>query len=187
MKTSFWRVGAATAGLALLAACSSHDDAGDWIGDVVTANDYEAVMGWVPGATSITRDHAHSGRYADRVDAAHEWGVTFQAPLGQASVHALRGLDIEAWAYAKEVQPAATASLQVEVWAHGPGQDPAPLFSGSMPLAAQLQDSCVWTKVNSRFTLPPSMPYDANLRIFLWRSTAKKAAYLDDIRVKALE
>ena len=125
MKTSRWPGRAGAAALALLAACTSHDEqAATWIGDLVTANDYEAVAGWVPGATSLTRDHAHSGRYADHVDAAHEWGVTFQLPLGQASVHTLRGLDVEAWAYARNVQGPATASLQVEVWAHGPRPGP---------------------------------------------------------------
>ena len=185
--TSRWRGCAGVAGLALLAACTAHDEAGSWIGDIVTANDYEAVAGWVPGATSLTRDHAHSGRYAYHVDAAHEWGVTFQTPLGQASVHTLRGLEIDAWAYAQNVQGDATASLQVEVWAHGPGQDPQPLYREGLALTPQLPDSCKWTRVNGRFFLPANLPFDASLRIFLWRNSSTKPVYLDDIRVKALE
>ena len=41
--------------------------------------------------------------------------------------------------------------------------------------------------MNARFTLPPNLPYDASLRMYLWRGSSTKAVYLDDLRVKALE
>ncbi len=173
--------------LVLLAGCSRSDEAGHWVGDVVTANDYEATLGWVQGATSLTRDHAHSGRYADHVDATHEWGITFQAPVSQVSVHALRGVAVEAWAFAHDLNPNRSAVLQVEVWAHGPGQDTKPLFSSALPLNTQLTDSVVWTPVHQEFSLPTGLPFEANLRIFLWRAGSTKPVYLDDLRVKALE
>ena len=169
-----------------LAACSAAPE-GKWIGDIVTANDYEAAAGWVPGATSVTRDHAHSGRFADHVDATHNYGLTYQSIMAEASVHPLRGLDLEAWAYVAGPPPQTPAVVQVQVWAHGPGQDPAPLFSEGLALAALVPDSSKWTRVRQRFQLPPNLPYDANLRIFLAGNGCRRPVYLDDIRVKALE
>ncbi|GAA4350914.1 hypothetical protein GCM10023185_09090 [Hymenobacter saemangeumensis] len=170
---------------AALGCSKAKPEAGSWVGDIVTTSDFESVQGWVPGASSISRDHARSGRFADRVDASHEFGLTFQLPLAQASVHTLSGLDIEAWTYLSSLE--APATLQVEVWAHGPGQDPAPLYSEGLLLREQVSDSCKWTKVNKRFALRPGMPGEANLRIFLWSRGGAKPVYLDDIRIKALE
>lgn len=185
MKTSLFCGAAAVLALAGGAGCSSKPDAGQWVGDIVAATDYESAEGWIPGATSISRDHARSGRFADRIDATHQFGLTFQLPLMQASVHTLRGLDVEAWTYFSSLSAAGT--LEVQVWQHGPGQDPQPLYSQQLALREQVTDSCVWTKVNKQFTLPPNLPGDASLRIFLWGNPTTKPVYLDDLRIKALE
>ncbi|WP_345054527.1 hypothetical protein [Hymenobacter glaciei] len=171
--------------LAVAAGCSSAPETGQWVGDLVTASDYEAVAGWVPGATSLSRDHAHSGRFADRIDAEHTFGLTFQLPLNQASVHALRGLDVEAWTYFSSLKSG--GALQVQVWAHGPGQDAKPLYEEQLNLREQVTDSCHWTQVHRRFTLPDNLPGDANLRLFIWGNPSTKPVYFDDLRVKALE
>ena len=173
-------------GLAALASCSPGPE-GRWVGDIVTANDYEAAAGWVPGATSISRDHAHSGRFADRVDSTHAYGLTYQVPLTEASVHTLRGLDVEAWAYVSGPPAQTAAVVQVQVWANGPGQDAAPLFSDGLTLSAQVPAAKVWTRVHQRFALPPNLPFNANLRIFFAGNASRQPVYLDDIRVKALE
>ncbi|MDB5234647.1 MAG: hypothetical protein JWR44_1640 [Hymenobacter sp.] len=165
--------------------CKSHPETGEWVGDLVTASDYEAAAGWIPGATSLSRDHAHSGRFADRIDSVHTFGLTFQLPINQASVHTLRGLDVDAWTYFSSLKGA--GALEVQVWAHGPGQDPKPLYSEQLPLRDQVTDSCVWTPVHHRFTLPENLPGEANLRIFIWGNPSTKPVYFDDLRVKALE
>lgn len=169
----------------VLAACSSKPDEGQWVGDLVTATDYEAAAGWIPGATSLSMDHAHSGRFADRIDSTHAFGLTFQLPIVQASVHTLRGLDVEAWTYFSSLKSA--GSIEVQVWAHGPGQDAQPLYSQHLALRDQVTDSCLWTPVHQRFTLPENLPADANLRMFIWGNPTKRPVYVDDLRVKALE
>lgn len=185
LRNSAWLAGGVALALAVGAGCSSKPDEGQWVGDVVTATDYEAAAGWIPGATSLSRDHAHSGRFADRIDSAHTFGLTFQLPLNQASVHALRGLDVEAWTYFSSLKSG--GALELQVWAHGPGQDPKPLYAEHLNLRDQVTDSCLWTPVHQRFTLPDNLPGDANLRLFIWGNPSTKPVYFDDMRVKALE
>lgn len=185
LKNSAFLAGGIALALAVGGGCSSKQDEGQWVGDIVTTSDYEAVAGWIPGATSLSRDHAHSGRFADRIDAEHAFGLTFQLPLNQASVHALRGVEVDGWTYFSSLKSG--GALEVQVWAHGPGQDAKPLYSEQLKLREQVTDSCLWTPVHQRFTLPDNLPGDASLRLFIWGNPTTKPVYFDDLRVKALE
>ena len=185
LKNSAFLAGGIALALAVGGGCSSKQDEGQWVGDIVTTSDYEAVAGWIPGATSLSRDHAHSGRFADRIDAEHAFGLTFQLPLNQASVHTLRGVEVDGWTYFSSLKSG--GALEVQVWAHGPGQDAKPLYSEQLKLREQVTDSCLWTPVHQRFTLPDNLPGDASLRLFIWGNSTTKSVYFDDLRVKALE
>jgi hypothetical protein len=178
----------AGAGWALLAtagaSCSSKDPAdGNWIGDDVTRNDFEAVAGW-GGAdrSTLTRDHAHSGRYAVLVDSTHETGLMYDLPLYEASVHTLAAVEVEAWVYLPHGQ--ADATLQVETVAEGAD---APLYSEQLPLLSQVNEYKKWTRVQHIFHLPNGLPGSTRLRLYLKRGTNPGPVYLDDIRVKARE
>jgi hypothetical protein len=178
------------AGWALLVttgtACSSKDPAdGNWIGDDVTRNDFEAVAGW-GGAdrSTLTREHAHSGRYAVLVDSTHETGLMFDLPLYEASVHTLLAVEVEAWVYLPHGQ--ADAVLQVETVAEGAAAD-APHYSEQLPLLSQVSEYKKWTRVQHIFHLPNGLPGSTHLRLYLKRGTNPGPVYLDDIRVKARE
>ena len=127
----------AAAAAAFLAACSS-GEAGRWVGDYVTANDFEALRGWGVDGNSLTRDHAHSGQYATFVSPEHEYGLTFDLPLNQASVHALKGVAVEAWVYLPTPQAAASLEVQVQL----PGAENRQGFAGSLKLSASAR--CRW-------------------------------------------
>lgn len=172
--------------MAASAACSSHNPAdGNWVGDDVTRNDFEAVAGW-GGAdrTTLTRDHAHSGRFAVVVDTTHETGLMYDLPLFEASVHTLQAVEVEAWVYLPNEK--ADAVLQVEAIADGP-EPRAVLFSEQFPLLSQVEEFKRWTLVKHIFQLPGSMPGSTHLRLFLKRGSSLAPVYLDDIRVKARE
>ena len=173
-------VGGLGAGL-LLAACSGK--AGQWVGDYVTTNDFESVVGWSTDAGSLTKDHAHSGQYAVQVNQDREYGLTFDVPLAAASVHALRGIRVEAWAYLPG--PQADAWLNVQI---APPQSPdAPVFRDGLRLLDQVHDYQKWTRVEKEFAFPANLTGDDHLRLFLWRGGSPVPVYLDDIKVRALE
>ena len=167
---------------ALLGGCRD-SDAGHWVGDMVTDNDFEAARGWGADPNGLTREHAHSGQFATFVSPAREFGLTFDVALHEASVHALKGVAVEAWAYLPS--PQATASLNVEVRLPGPEGKLA--FAGALALPDQVRENARWTRVRQEFALPAGLPADARLRIFLWRGGSQQPVYLDDLRVKALE
>ena len=170
------------AGAALLAACSSGEE-GNWVGDYVTVNDFEALRGWGIDGNSLTRDHAHSGQYATFVSPEREYSLTFDLPLNQASVHTLKGVTVEAWVYLPSPQAAASLEVQVQL----PGAENHQGFAGSIKLTDQVKEGAKWTRVRQEFAFPAGLPGEAHLRIFLWRNASSQPVYLDDLKVKALE
>ncbi|HEX8425819.1 carbohydrate binding domain-containing protein [Hymenobacter sp.] len=168
--------------IAVLTSCSSHSDQGKWIGDYVTVNDFESVLGWGSDASSLTRDHAHSGRYAVQVGPEHEYGLTYDLPLSQASVHQLRGVEVEAWVYLPSSQ--ASAMLALQIIDAGSGKA---VHTEYLPLTEQVQEYKEWRPVHKRFILPVGLSNDFHLRMYLWRNNSPETVYLDDLNVKALE
>jgi hypothetical protein len=177
------------AGWAVLAlacgACAGNAEDGTWVGDEVTHNDFEAVAGW-GGADrrALTRDHAHSGRYAVVADTTRKEGLLFDLPLFEASVHTLQAADVEAWVYLPSDK--ADAALQVEAVADGP-EPRAVLYSEAFPLLPEVKEFKHWTLVQHIFHLPGGLPGSTHLRLFLKHGSGTEPVYLDDIRVKARE
>ncbi len=166
-----------------LAGCGD-SKSGRWVGDYVTRTDFEALRGWGAPAGALTRDHAHSGQYAAFVSPDREYSLTFDLPLHEASVHHIRGLEVEAWVYMGKLPGAATLEVQVRP----PGDEDQPLlYSDRLVLTEQVPDAARWTQVRKTFTLPAQLPGEAHLRVFLWRNGSPEPAYLDDLQIKALE
>lgn len=183
MRPSLKTVLGLALGALAAAGCATDPNAGTWIGDEVTHNDFESAMGWVADPRTLTRDHAHSGRYAVLVDGSHEYGLTYNAPLREASVHQLKAAEVEGWAYLPSER--ADASLNVEVWS---AAEPAvKLYGDRLRLLEQVHEYAKWTPVRKIFALPTGLPPDARLRIFLWRGASAEPVYFDDLRVKARE
>jgi len=176
-----WR---ALLGVLVLAGCSTDPGRGKWVGDYVTTNNFESVAGWGADASTLTKEHTHSGQFAVRVDADHEYGQTFDLPLNQASVHALKGVELEAWAYLPSAQASGALVLQI---IDAAGADSRVVHSEQVELLNEVKEYKEWTKVRHVFNLPDALSPDYHLRIFLWRSGSKEPVYIDDISIKALE
>lgn len=168
----------------LLNACAPADPAlGEYVGDEVTHNGFESVRGWGQADTaSLTTARARSGRYAVVVDAAREFGLTYNAALREASVHPLRAVDVEAWVYLPSAR--ADAALSLQVWPAGAS---APTHNNQLRLLDQVTQFNRWVRVRHLFKLPTGLGADDRLRLFLWRSASPEPVFLDDIRVKARE
>lgn len=165
-----------------LAACSSNPELGT-PGDYITRNDFESMMGWVPDASTLTRDHAHSGQYALQVTPEHEYSLTYQAMLGNVSPHKLRGIKLEAWVYLPDEKTTGELSVQIV----DPAQDNKQIFSGGINLPETVKEYGKWVQVSKDIMLPDNIAYTHNLKAFLWRAGAASTVYVDDLSIKAIE
>ena len=170
--------------LSLLAACGSEQDTGYYIGDSITRTDFEDAAGWGADVSALTRERAHSGRYAIFVNAGREYSLTYRLPLREASVHQLKAIDIEAWVYLPSAK--ANASLNVQVSPAGTNGG-STRYSEQLHLLDQVQEFGKWTKVQHTFVLPAGLSAEDELRIFLWRDASAEPVFLDDLHAKARE
>jgi hypothetical protein len=171
------------AGLLGLAACGGDPRTGHYVGDIITATDFEQLAGWGSAdRQALTRQQAHSGRTATFVGPGHEQSLAYQLPLNQANVHPLKAVELEAWVYLPSNKAAGV--LAVEVLPPGGGP---PLYHEQLPLLDQVQEFGSWQQVHKVFVLPWDLPGEAQLRIFLGRATSPEPLYLDDLTVKARE
>lgn len=171
------------AGLLGLAACGGDPRTGHYVGDIITATDFEQLAGWGSAdRQALTRQQAHSGRTATFVGPGRAQSITYQLPLNQASVHPIKAVDLEAWVYLPSGK--AAGALVVEVLPPGGGP---PLYHEPLPLLGQVREFGSWQRVQHVFVLPWDLPGDAQLRIFLDQATSPEPLYLDDLTVKARE
>jgi hypothetical protein len=170
--------------LSLLMACSSDQAAGHYIGDVITRTDFEDVAGWGADVSAVTRERAHSGRFAIFVNASREFSLTYRLPLREASVHQIKAVNLEAWVYVPSGQADASLNVQVE---SATGTGVSPLYSEQFRLLDQVREFGKWTKVQHTFVLPAGLASESELRIFLRRNISPEPVYLDDLLAKAQE
>ena len=171
------------AGLVGLAACGGDPRAGQYVGDIITATDFEQLAGWGDAdGPALTRQQVHSGRTATFVGPTREYSLTYHLPLGRASVHPIKAVELEAWVYLPSDK--ANATLAVQVLPPGGGK---PLYDEPLHLLDLVHVFGRWLGVHQVFVLRWDLPSEAELRIFLWRATSPEPVYLDDLTVKARE
>lgn len=169
--------------LPLLLGCGSHQDTGKYVGDIITQTDFEDMTGWGADVSAVTRERAHSGRFAIFVNPTREFSLTYRLPLREASVHQIKAIDIEAWVYVPS--PSTNASLDVQVGSSAPGGSTP--YTEQLRLIDQVHEFGKWTKVQHTYVLPAGLSPDSELRIYLWRNTSPEPVYLDDLQAKARE
>ncbi|MCC3155932.1 hypothetical protein LJ737_01695 [Hymenobacter sp. 15J16-1T3B] len=166
--------------LSVLAACSSDKEAAS--SDAIMSNDFESVVGWVPDASTISKDHAHSGAYALKVDPSHEFSLTYNTVLGNVTARKPRGVKLEAWAYLNSAQSAGKLGLVVVP----PGENAQNVVGDGIELS-EVKDFKKWVKVSKEIVFPASVQSDYILKVFLWRGAASEPVYIDDLKLTALE
>lgn len=172
-------------GLGLLSACHSDPAQGTYVGDIITRTDFEDLLGWGADPAALSRDRAHSGRYAMFVGPSREYSLTYRLPLRDASVHTIKAVEIDAWVYLPS--PKAAVSLNVQLGRAIAGGDPNPIYEEQLALLDQVHEFGKWTQIHRTFVLPENVPGESELRIFLWRQSSPEPVYLDDLQVKARE
>jgi hypothetical protein len=167
-------------GALALASCGGADS--ENTANLIAANDYEAVIGWGGDANSITREHAHSGHYAVKVDAAHEFGLGFGMPLGEATSRKPQLLRISGWAY--KTDDKATARLGLQIFDAAAGKE---VFGDGINYADQVKDTKKWVHISKDIKLPETVNSTQQLRVFLWRAAATSPAYIDDLHIALVD
>jgi len=167
-------------GLFLATSCGNSTPEND--ANLLAFNDYEAVIGWMPDGGTVTREQAHSGRYAVKVDSEHEFGMGYGLPVGKATARKPRKVRVSAWAYMTDASSAARLGFQLV--------DPATgqeTFGDGINFTDQIKDYKKWVEISKEITLPETTTSTQEMRVYLWRGGATTPAYMDDLRIALVE
>ncbi|GAB3239440.1 hypothetical protein GCM10027346_32730 [Hymenobacter seoulensis] len=165
--------------LAVLVACSTDSKRPN--PEVVMHNNFDSLVGWVPDASLLTKERAHSGQYSIKVDNGQDYSLTYTAPLGQLSETRLRGTRLEAWVFMTDKDAKARLGFLVK-----DPENKNVILNDGLDLREQVKESGEWVKISKDFTFPPTVNYTSSLVIFLWGPEIKRPIYLDDIQLTAL-
>lgn len=151
-------------------------------GSSLAFNDYEAVVGWMPNPESVTRERAHSGRYAVKVGPENEYGMGYSSVLEKIIDHRPRKLRVEAWGFMTDANSTAKVGFQL----FNAAQDKV-LFNDGIEYAEAVKTPGRWVKISKDMTLPSDVAGNQQIRVFLWRSGASSPAFIDDLRISEVQ
>ena len=165
----------------LLTACGDDKPATD-DPNLITFNDFESVLGWQPYPDAVTREHAHSGKYAITVGPGKEFTLGYALLIGKALARKPHKIRIEGWGYMTDGK--ATARLGLQVLDPATGKE---TFGDGVDFASVIKVPKKWVEISKDVTLPDNVTSAQELRVFIWRANAESPAYFDDMRVTLLE
>jgi len=148
----------------------------------LASNDYESVVGWMPDPKTLTREQAHSGRYAVKVDVANEYGMGYGQLLAKALDHKPTKMRIEGWAMMADANSKARLDFQLINLL----TNKAVVYDG-IAYDTVIKSYGKWVKISKDISLPATITSNLELRVFLWRAGATSPAYLDDLRISEVK
>ncbi len=162
----------------VLAGCSKQENPEN----VIALNDFEGLAGWGFTDAAVSRERAHSGNYAYRIDSnSPEYGISFNQVLGKVTLRKPKKIKVEGWVY----MPMG-ANVTIVVAIHDT-TDKNLLWQGFRP-ADEIRDFRQWTKISKEIKLPQNLSFDDKLSCYLWRTgPIDGAAFIDDLKVTVIE
>lgn len=150
----------------------------------LAGNDFESLEGWTGDMVigSLTKDKAHSGRYAIKVDPNIEYSAGYNNLLGKLSASKLQKLKVHAWVNIPNGKAASVLVVCV--------LDPVTnkqLYWDAIGLGKEVKVFNKWVEVEKTFTLPAEATYNHKLSVYLWRTSSPETAYLDDLSIEKAE
>ncbi|MBF9235841.1 carbohydrate binding domain-containing protein [Hymenobacter sp. BT683] len=144
---------------------------------------FETLDGWLPEPLSatLTTEQAHSGKTSLKVDANHEYSLTYTNVLSELREARPDKIRVSAWAYLPGNQ--AEATLVASIADPAAGASAKPLLWQGIKLNEQVKTTGKWTEVSQVITLPASINASHRLSIFLWRTGGSQPVYIDDLKV----
>jgi hypothetical protein len=159
--------------LGLLVAASSCSTETKRPDNELTHNDFDSLEGWGIEHPSLTREKAHSGQYAIKVQRGIDYSLTYSNLLGKMSPSKINKIKLSAWVYATKPT---TASLTVQLT---DGVD----YNQGITLASKVKKPGEWTEVSQVFDLPANTAPTNRLKIYMWGASGDEIVYLDDLEV----
>lgn len=177
----FTRSAVAAAGLFLVASCGGSSSPAD-NNNLMAANDFESVIGWMADPGTVTREQAHSGHYSVKVDGAHEFGMGYSLPLGKATMRKPHIIRIAGWAYMTDAK--SEARLGFQLFDPATGKE---TFGDGINYSDQVKTPRKWVEISKDIVVPESATSKQEMRVFLWRGGASSPAYVDDLRISLIK
>lgn len=162
-----------------LAGCSSPGTTTTDANLLVDTN-FDTLAGWLPEAqeATLTREKAHSGSYALKVDATHDYSLGYRAPLGRLHETRINKIKVAAWTF---VPAGGSASLVVAV-TNPTAPNDKPLLWDALELGKS-KELGKWVEVSKVLTIPETATGTSTLGLYLWRTGGNQPVYIDDLRV----
>ena len=151
----------------------------------LAGNDFESMDGWLgdTGMGSLTKDKAHSGRYAIKVDAKNEYSIGYGNMLGKLSASKLKKVKIRAWVNLPDANSKAVLVTQIA----NPTDPSKPLMWDGFKLTDKVKTYNKWVEVEREIALPENVTYADKLGVYLWRASTSAVTYLDDLSIEKVD
>ncbi|UOR04738.1 carbohydrate binding domain-containing protein [Hymenobacter aerilatus] len=130
-------------------------------------NDFEALSGWLPATSSLTKERAHSGQWSIKTDQQNEYSLTYTNTLETLSAGRFSKVRLSGWVYLTQLSNV-TLSLKVVRSA----EDDTVLFFEQIDLAELVTSPNQWVKVSKEVTLPADITSDNQLLFYMWRANS---------------
>jgi hypothetical protein len=168
-----------SAGL-LTTGCSGRAESDDEdTSKVFASNSFEALAGWLGTAPqpSLTKEKAHTGQYALKVDGATPYSLNYNNTLGQMSEVRLTKLKVSAWVLVPNAESRAVLVTHI---GDAPPATKALLWDGFDVVRASKKYG-EWVHVSRVLAVPAEATADTNIGLYLWCNQGTGATYIDDV------
>ena len=152
----------------------------------LAGNDFESVEGWVGNDVppSLTKEKAHSGLYAIKVDPSNEFSMGYNNLLGKLSPSRLNKIKVHAWVNIPDANSTAVLVTQIT--------DPAnptapPILWDAIKLGEKAKTQSRWVEVEKEINLPANITYTNRIQVYLWRPSGAETAFLDDLSISKVD
>ncbi|MDF7812732.1 hypothetical protein [Hymenobacter sp. YC55] len=166
----------------VLALTACGDKATEVPANQLASNDFESVEGWMGDNTppSLTREKAHSGLYAIKVDPSNEFSMGYNNLLGKLSPSRISKLKLHAWV---NVPTAGSNVLLITQITDPAKPGTPPIMWNATKLSEQAKTQNKWVEINKEIELPANVMYTNRIQVYLWRPAGSETAFLDDLSI----
>ncbi|MBO3271899.1 hypothetical protein [Hymenobacter defluvii] len=168
----------ASIGLVLaMTACKSRpahqDDVHEY---VILDEDFEQLGSWLTEpAPTLTKERAHSGRYAVKVDKEHPYSITYRLTLNKAFKTRPHRVRLSAWVWVAR----SSDQAQLVFSLNSPTSNTPPIFTTRIYIGDNWPFKR-WVHLSRDIDLPPEFSSESQIVIYLWHCAAQNPVFADD-------